>query len=78
MNPGAIGIGLDWQACLPPLPGTRVAVLLNARIVAGAEALRQLVQQSIAAALASTGGGHVEKGLEYFHPAFPRPTHRIG
>ncbi len=67
-----------WQARVPDLPGTIINIMLNARVEMDAEALRQLVRQALDEVVAAQGGSYTESGVAYFHPSFPRPTHRIG
>ncbi len=62
-----------WEAQIPPLEGSRVSLLVNARAEIGAQELARLLRQSLEAP-----GVRLElRAGEAFHPAEPRPTHRL-
>ena len=63
----------NWQAEVPALPGTRLEILINARVEAAAEALRT----SIARAIAALPLTILASDVAAFHPGQPRPTHRF-
>lgn len=67
---------LDWTASLPELTGP-VDLILNARVQIGAVALRRLVAQALSAASSAAGVSYAETAVSFFHPSFPRPTHRF-
>ncbi|GAK54024.1 cobalamin synthesis protein P47K [Candidatus Moduliflexus flocculans] len=67
----------DWEEALPETPDTRFTLLINARVETEAQALRQLVRDAINHA-AQQGEFAVQEGrISAFHPAMPRPTHRL-
>ena len=66
-----------WEERIPALTGTRVTLLVNARVEAGADALRAWVAQAVERATAATGAELDESAIAFFHPGFPNPTHRI-
>ncbi len=72
------GDGLEpaWAEGLPEMSGP-ASLILNARVQMGAPDLRQLVAESLAAAAQPAGMTYTETAISFFHPAFPRPTHRI-
>lgn len=70
--------GPGWQDRLPSLRGRRVSVLINARVETGANALRELVRAAVEETAHLTGATFGESEVAFFHPAIPRPTHRIG
>ena len=66
-----------WERAVPELTGSRVIVLVNARVETGAQALRELVAQAIRQTEVTTGATLDESEIAFFHPGFPNPTHRI-
>ena len=66
-----------WERAVPELTGSRVIVLVNARVETGAQALRELVAQAIRHTEVTTGATLDESEIAFFHPGFPNPTHRI-
>jgi hypothetical protein len=66
-----------WQDQIPDLPGEKVALMLNARVEMKADVLRSLVRRVLDETIQGCGGSYTESGVAYFHPSFPRPTHRI-
>lgn len=66
-----------WQDRLPSLRGRLVSVLVNARVEADSNSLRELVQTAIKETARSTGATFGESEVAFFHPGIPRPTHRI-
>ena len=61
----------SWRDEVPELAGTEVKLILNARVEAGAEPLRELVHNAVR----SVNG--TETHTAAFHPGFPRPAHRL-
>ncbi|HOU15249.1 MAG TPA: GTP-binding protein [Anaerolineae bacterium] len=66
-----------WEQAVPPLSGTQVTLLINARVEMGAETLRNVVAQAVQQAVATSGAAFDESAIAFFHPGFPNPTHRI-
>jgi Ni2+-binding GTPase involved in maturation of urease and hydrogenase len=66
-----------WRDAVPPLGGTRVEVLVNARVEAAAAELRSLVEDAAAATAAATGAVCEASDVAAFHPSFPKPTRRL-
>lgn len=66
-----------WEQAVPPLSGTQVTLLINARVEMGAETLRDVVAQAIRQAATAAGAALNESAVAFFHPGFPNPTHRI-
>lgn len=62
-----------WEASVPPVAGDNALLLVNARVEMPAGDLRQLLRD----ALADSGMEYSLRSEEVFHPAFPRPTHRM-
>lgn len=67
----------NWEAGVPDLTGTRVTLLVNARVEAGAVALRDWIADAIRRTTDATGAKLDESEVAFFHPGFPKPTHRI-
>jgi Ni2+-binding GTPase involved in maturation of urease and hydrogenase len=61
---------------LPELCGP-ANLILNARVQVAAQELRRLAAHSLAAASQATGVAFTETAISFFHPSFPRPTHRL-
>lgn len=57
--------------------GGIVGVLVNARAEVGAERLRGWVRQAAAEAASKHLAQYREQTVEFFHPSFPQPTHRM-
>jgi len=66
-----------WESEIPELPGTRVAILVNARVEMAAAELRDLVHGAVDASVAEMGATAESSDVAFFHPVFPNPTHRI-
>jgi G3E family GTPase len=66
-----------WEQHVPILPGTQVTVLINARVETSAEHLRTIVKDAIQQTTATTNIKLDESNIAFFHPGFPKPTHRI-
>lgn len=67
----------DWRLHIPALPGTQLNVMVNARVEIGATLLNEIVQTAIAETTAAYNAVCSQSKLQYFHPGFPRPTHRM-
>jgi G3E family GTPase len=67
----------DWQSQIPPLYGTRLTVAMNARVEIAAQRLHEIIRSAVQNTADAGGGMWSESDLEYFHPGFPNPTHRI-
>lgn len=66
-----------WQAQVPDLTGPELRLLVNARVAAPAEALRQLVQQTLESTRQTHNiRYHIDQQAS-FHPGYPTPTHRL-
>lgn len=62
---------------LPPLPGDKAILRVNARVQCAADALQSVVETTLKT-VAKTEACHlVREGAAAFHPAFPKPTHRM-
>jgi Ni2+-binding GTPase involved in maturation of urease and hydrogenase len=68
----------DWQSQIPDLAESKVNLMLNARVEMPAATLRQLVRRALDETAAHCGLTYHESGVAYFHPSFPKPTHRMG
>lgn len=66
-----------WEKSVPALTGARVTLLVNVRVEAGAEALREWIASAIRRTIVATGAVLDESEVAFFHPGFPNPTHRI-
>ena len=66
----------DWQPDIPDLTGDQVTLMVNARVQLGADVLRDAVSKAVAEVQAQHGGTYEALDVAYFHPAYPRPTHR--
>jgi G3E family GTPase len=62
---------------LPALAGDTAHILINARVEMDAAALRALLKQALETAAAQTGATLQEGDVAFFHPNYPRPTHRM-
>lgn len=60
-----------WRDVIPELDGTGATLILNARVQAGADRLRDLVRDAAQAVNGTT------TDTAAFHPGFPQPTHRL-
>ena len=68
----------DWASELPAMEGAEVDLLVNARVEAQATLLHTLVDE-VADSTAQAFDATCEiSDVAAFHPALPRPTHRIG
>ena len=68
----------DWESELPSMKGSEVELLINARVEAQATLLHALVDE-VADSTAQALDVICElSDVAAFHPALPRPTHRIG
>lgn len=66
-----------WEDQVPELPGTRITVLLNARVEAAAAALEELVAAAVAETAERMDVTYEATNVSYFHPGFPNPTYRL-
>ncbi len=66
-----------WAAQIPALPGGPAALLVNARVQAGAAELRAALLTALEAAAAARGIGLQVRHSDSFHPGWPVPTHRL-
>lgn len=60
--------------CPPGVTG----LTLNARVQIPAAALRTLTASALGEAALVSGVAYRETDVEYFHPGYPKPTHKIG
>ncbi len=67
----------DWQAQIPPIPGNRLNILINARIEMDAGLLRELVNRALQRVKTEMQVEVNQVGVSSFHPQFPAPTYRI-
>lgn len=65
-----------WQTDVPQLPGDEITLMINARVQLSAESLRDLVGEAVQHVQSQHGGAFEALDIAYFHPAYPRPTHR--
>ncbi len=65
-----------WPQHIPNLTGDEITLMVNARVQLNAERLRDLVSDAVAEAQAQYGGTFEALDVDYFHPAYPQPTHR--
>ncbi len=61
----------SWRSAIPELDGTEATLILNARVQAGAEHLRDLVLGAVQAVNGTAAN------TSAFHPGYPQPTHRL-
>jgi hypothetical protein len=69
--------GEAWLDEVPPLFGREVTVVVNARVQADAALLEELAGAALDQARAKTRARCLTLTTEFFHPGFPRPTHRM-
>jgi Ni2+-binding GTPase involved in maturation of urease and hydrogenase len=62
-----------WESRVPHVPGGKATLLVNARVEMPAEDLRGLLRKS----LDESGLMYMIVDIQAFHPAMPRPTHRM-
>jgi Ni2+-binding GTPase involved in maturation of urease and hydrogenase len=67
----------NWSDQLAPLSGNMISILVNARAETGADQLRRIVDDAAQTAAQTFAAAWHQQHLEYFHPAFPRPSFRI-
>lgn len=66
-----------WADQVPPLSDAVVSVLVNARVEAAPDVLRQVVQEAIKQTAADTAATFWATHIDSFQPGWPRPTHRM-
>jgi len=66
-----------WRDEIPPLTGTEVRMLINARLEISAPELRDLIARAANQMKEATGVTLQTSDVAYFHPAMPTPTHRF-
>jgi Ni2+-binding GTPase involved in maturation of urease and hydrogenase len=71
-------IAEDWEQEVPVLSGSEIQVLVNARAEIPAARLRDLVADAAETTTTEAGATYEASHISSFHPAFPKPTHRIG
>ncbi|MCU0519608.1 MAG: CobW-like GTP-binding protein [Anaerolineae bacterium] len=67
----------DWHTTVPDLPGTRVTLVVNARVESEPSQVRDLVQEAATVAALEAGATVVISDVVAFHPGFPKPTYRM-
>jgi Ni2+-binding GTPase involved in maturation of urease and hydrogenase len=67
-----------WRDEVPAVAGADARVVINARVQMPAEELRALAAAAAREAAERARAVYTETELSAFHPAFPRPTHRLG
>ena len=65
---------VSWRDQIADVRGATANVLINARVVAGADDLQRIVSDAVDGVRGATAIGD---STEAFHPAYPTPTHRI-
>jgi len=65
------------EFALPPLAGSRVTLLVNARVEMPADLLETCVNNAVAESAATLGLTWTKRIQDQFHPGFPRPTYRF-
>jgi G3E family GTPase len=68
---------IGWKENIPLLDGDRFAVLINARVEMDAYRLQDQIQEALQELRKDVGVRISVADLDYFHPGFPSPTHRI-
>jgi Ni2+-binding GTPase involved in maturation of urease and hydrogenase len=68
---------VTWREEIPPLTGTEVDMLINARLEVPASELRDLIAEAADLTTAATGVTIEASDVASFHPAMPTPTHRF-
>jgi len=66
-----------WRESVPELPGEEIQILVNMRAETAAELLHLYLHQALDRVLEQRHFKVEESNVEYFHPAQPKPTHRI-
>jgi Ni2+-binding GTPase involved in maturation of urease and hydrogenase len=66
-----------WRDEVPPIFGKDVTVVVNARVQTDATLLGELARAALEQAQSQTGARCLELTTDFFHPGFPRPTHRM-
>jgi Ni2+-binding GTPase involved in maturation of urease and hydrogenase len=66
-----------WRDEVPPLLGREATVTVNARVQADAALLDELAGAALEQTRAKTRARCLELTTDFFHPGFPRPTHRM-
>jgi len=67
----------DWRDQVPPILGKEATIVVNARVEADASALAELAREALEQARLRSGARCLELSTDFFHPGFPRPTHRF-
>ncbi|MCL5745771.1 MAG: hypothetical protein M1541_17910 [Acidobacteria bacterium] len=67
----------EWRDEVPPIFGKDVTVVVNARVQADAALLGALAKAALEQAQSRAGARCLELITDFFHPGFPRPTHRM-
>jgi len=68
----------NWQAQVLLFDGVdEIQLLINGRIEMDASILKDLIQAALAKAAISFQAEVSQVQIDYFHPGFPRPTHRM-
>lgn len=62
-----------WQARIPDLPGEQINLLINARVEMAADQLQSVFED----VLRRSGLDFTRENSQSFHPAQPKPTHRL-
>ena len=68
---------VTWREEIPPLTGTEVKMLINARLEISAPELQDLITEAANRTTAATGVTIEASDVASFHPAMPTPTHRF-
>lgn len=67
----------DWQNDIPHFPAGKFSLLLNARVQTSTHVLGEVLAQTIEILRWTTRAVCSEQHIELFHPAYPRPQHRM-
>ena len=68
----------NWRGTLPRGLGHEIRVLVNMRAELEAERLRQILQAALHRTAEIFDFRYEESHVDFFHPAPPKPTHRLG
>lgn len=68
---------MGWEGQIPAQPGTDIQMLVNMRAETEAGRLHQLLHGALASCQDRFDFQFIESNVEFFHPAEPKPTHRL-
>jgi G3E family GTPase len=66
-----------WQQKVPPLFGSLLYIMMNARVECPVEDLENMIQESVKDVTSENAIAFPRISLQAFHPSFPNPTYRF-